>query len=87
MTSPPTPSRLAPTCPSAYRFKHIFPLTEWSENYHPGELHPVNLGDRFKNGRYRVLRKLGYGAHSSVSLARDEQVLSQGRVLRPNTKK
>ncbi|PQE26917.1 serine kinase protein [Rutstroemia sp. NJR-2017a BVV2] len=67
MTSPPpTPSSLPLTCSSAFRFKHIVSVTEWIEDYRPGELHPVNLGDRFKNGRYRVLRKLGYGAHSAV---------------------
>ncbi|PQE19605.1 dis1-suppressing kinase dsk1 protein [Rutstroemia sp. NJR-2017a WRK4] len=64
MTSPPpTPSSLPPTCSSASRFKQneICSTTEWIEDYRPGQLHPVNLSDRFKNGRggrYVVLKIL-----------------------------
>ncbi|KAG9233966.1 hypothetical protein BJ875DRAFT_377469, partial [Amylocarpus encephaloides] len=43
------------------------------EDYRPSKFHPIHLGDRFKDGRYRVLRNLGYGAYSTVWLARDEQ--------------
>jgi serine/threonine-protein kinase SRPK3 len=31
----------------------------------------VRIGDVFNNGKYRVLRKLGYGIYSTVWLARD----------------
>jgi non-specific serine/threonine protein kinase len=74
MASPPsTPSRLVPAQRSEWRFCPITAPTEWVEDYRPGKFHPVDLGDRFKNGRYRILRKLGYGAYSTVWLARDEQ--------------
>ncbi|PHH52900.1 Serine/threonine-protein kinase SKY1 [Ceratocystis fimbriata CBS 114723] len=44
---------------------------EWIEDYYPGNYHPVILGDVFKNGQYKVIRKLGDGAFSTVWLARD----------------
>lgn len=47
--------------------------TEWVEDYRPGKFHPIDLGDLLHDGRYKILRKLGYGAFSTVWLARDEQ--------------
>ncbi|CAD6575108.1 MAG: hypothetical protein CYPHOPRED_005573 [Cyphobasidiales sp. Tagirdzhanova-0007] len=44
---------------------------EWAEEYRPGGFHPVTLGDIFKDGRYRIIRKLGYGSYSTVWLVRD----------------
>lgn len=41
------------------------------EDYKKGGYHPVNIGDRFDNGRYIVLRKLGWGHFSTVWLALD----------------
>lgn len=41
------------------------------ERYCPGGYHPIQLGDVFSHGRYRVLHKLGYGSFSTVWLARD----------------
>ncbi|KAH9883511.1 protein kinase-like protein [Xylariomycetidae sp. FL2044] len=41
------------------------------EEYHPGGFHPVNIGDTFKDGRYTVRHKLGYGGFSTVWLAYD----------------
>ena len=41
-------------------------------DYKPGGYHPVQVGDRFKEGRYQVLRKLGWGHFSTVWLGRDD---------------
>ena len=35
--------------------------------------YPVKIGDFFKN-QYRIIAKLGYGAYSTVWLARDERL-------------
>lgn len=50
------------------------------ERYVPGGFHPVTLGDTFKDGRYVVRHKLGYGGFSTVWLASDEQ--NQGSARR-----
>ncbi|CAG7924597.1 unnamed protein product [Penicillium olsonii] len=39
--------------------------------YCPGGYHPVNLGDTFENGRYKIYHKLGWGGFSTVWLAMD----------------
>ena len=44
---------------------------EWFCQYKPGGYHPVHIGDRFKDGRYIVVNKLGYGDTSTVWLVRD----------------
>ncbi|KAK4207866.1 kinase-like domain-containing protein [Rhypophila decipiens] len=41
-------------------------------DYHPGGLHPVHLGDKLNN-RYRVAHKLGAGAFGTVWLCFDEE--------------
>ena len=53
------------------RFKPITSPCECVESYHPGRYHPVHVGDFFKDGQYRVIRKLGEGSFSMVWLARD----------------
>ncbi|KAL2066601.1 hypothetical protein VTL71DRAFT_2672 [Oculimacula yallundae] len=40
-------------------------------DYKPGGFHPVSLGDTFKDGRYEVHHKLGWGGFSTVWLAWD----------------
>ncbi len=53
------------------------PINHWQEGvevlerYRLGGYHPVQLGDEFSCGRYRVIHKLGYGSFSTVWLARD----------------
>ena len=44
---------------------------EDSEDYGKGGYHPVTVGETFKNGRYTVTRKLGWGHFSTVWLSRD----------------
>ena len=46
---------------------------EDAEDYRQGGYHQVALGDEFSDGRYRVLRKLGWGHFSTVWLALDRQ--------------
>lgn len=41
--------------------------------YCHGGFHPVRLGDQFKENRYRVVHKLGFGRFATVWLVRDEQ--------------
>jgi hypothetical protein len=40
--------------------------------YGSGGFHPIQIGDVF-NGRYQVIRKLGFGTTSTVWLADDKQ--------------
>lgn len=39
-----------------------------------GGYHRVRAGEKFKDGRYTVLHKLGWGHFSTVWMVRDEQV-------------
>ncbi|KAG6049479.1 hypothetical protein E4U33_000855, partial [Claviceps sp. LM78 group G4] len=39
--------------------------------YEPGGYHPVALGDVMKNGRYKILHKLGWGSFATTWAARD----------------
>lgn len=41
------------------------------EDYCKGGYHPVEPGQLYKNGRYTIVRKLGWGHFSTVWLARD----------------
>ncbi|KAI9681524.1 MAG: serine/threonine protein kinase, CMGC group [Caeruleum heppii] len=44
---------------------------EDSEDYCKGGYHPVEVGETFKEGKYTVVRKLGWGHFSTVWLSRD----------------
>ncbi|KAJ2664505.1 serine/threonine protein kinase, CMGC [Coemansia sp. RSA 1200] len=43
------------------------------EDYRKGGYHPVKIGDVFKEGRYTIVRKLGWGHFSTVWLAYDRE--------------
>jgi serine/threonine-protein kinase SRPK3 len=44
---------------------------EDSEDYCKGGYHPVHVGETYNNGKYVVVRKLGWGHFSTVWLSRD----------------
>lgn len=46
---------------------------EDSEDYCKGGYHPVSVGEVFKDGRYTVVRKLGWGHFSTVWLSKDNE--------------
>ncbi|KAL2061510.1 hypothetical protein VTL71DRAFT_6887 [Oculimacula yallundae] len=75
MSSPPsTPCAGLPSDASQHRFYPTGTATEWAEEYRPGRFHPVQFGDLFKDGRYKVIRKMGYGSFSTVWLAVDKEL-------------
>ncbi|CAJ0549405.1 Ff.00g030180.m01.CDS01 [Fusarium sp. VM40] len=41
--------------------------------YRPGGYHPIALGDALKNGRYKILHKLGWGGYSTTWAAKDQK--------------
>lgn len=41
------------------------------ERYRLGGYHQTHIGDKYLNGRYEVIHKLGYGSYSTVWLAKD----------------
>lgn len=50
------------------------------KDYKPGGYHPAYKGERYKNDRYVLVRKLGWGHFSTVWLARDLQSLKNTHV-------
>lgn len=49
--------------------------------YQCGGYHPVTLGDIFKDGRYKVHHKLGWGGFSTVWLAFDREYVAYPNCL------
>ncbi|KAF2013441.1 kinase-like protein [Aaosphaeria arxii CBS 175.79] len=45
--------------------------SEYFHHYGPGLFHPVYIGDIYKDGRYKIEQKLGWGSSSTVWGARD----------------
>lgn len=44
---------------------------EDSEDYCKGGYHPVSVGEQYKDGKYTIVQKLGWGHFSTVWLSRD----------------
>lgn len=44
------------------------------KDYKPGGYHPAFKGEKYKDGRYTLVRKLGWGHFSTVWLARDTEM-------------
>lgn len=51
--------------------------------YVKGGYHPVHIGDTFSDGRYIVVRKLGWGHFSTVWLAKDTRSVTSPLTLCP----
>ncbi|OJJ72713.1 hypothetical protein ASPBRDRAFT_65046 [Aspergillus brasiliensis CBS 101740] len=58
---------------SVYEQSDLLYNQERLSKYRPGGYHPVCLGDTFKNGRYEIQHKLGWGGFSTVWLANDRE--------------
>ncbi|WEW59325.1 serine/threonine protein kinase [Emydomyces testavorans] len=56
-----------------YELNGLIYTEERFSRYRPGGYHPVCLGDTFKNGRYKVHHKLGFGSFATVWLANDRK--------------
>ncbi|KAJ0164541.1 Serine/threonine-protein kinase SRPK [Colletotrichum tanaceti] len=69
--SPFDPSSTMPT--NSFLYEHVDDV-EPLHLYRTGGYHPIQPGDRL-DGRYRVVHKLGYGAYSTIWLARDDRQL------------
>lgn len=71
-----------PVSPSSYRYASMLWMQqEWFYKYSQGGLHPVSLGDTFKDGRYKIVHKLGWGGFSTVWLARDREYVTRSLLL------
>ena len=56
-----------------YHHSDLLHTQESLLRYRHGGLHPVCLGDTFRNDRYKVHHKLGWGGFSTVWLAEDQK--------------
>ena len=65
-----------------YRPSNLLYNQERMTRYRPGGFHPVCLGDTFKEGRYTIHHKLGWGGFSTVWLARDTKYEPQYEIPR-----
>ncbi|OQE28558.1 hypothetical protein PENSTE_c003G08400 [Penicillium steckii] len=57
---------------SEFRQSNLLYTQESLSKYQPGGYHPVSLGDTFKDERYEIHHKLGWGGFSTVWLANDK---------------
>ncbi|KZT58237.1 kinase-like protein [Calocera cornea HHB12733] len=63
----------ATTSESQQKRQSWYESEEALDRYCEGGYHPVTIGDEFKDGRYTVLRKLGWGRYSTIWLAKDNE--------------
>ena len=56
-----------------YRHSDLLYTQESFLRYRDGGFHPVCLGDTFRNDRYKIHHKLGWGGFSTVWLAEDQK--------------
>ena len=66
---------------SIYYDSNLLYNQEDMSKYRPGGFHPVRLGDTFKDGRYKIHHKLGWGGYSTVWLAKDKKYAAVKRML------
>ena len=64
---------------SIYHDSNLLCSQEEMSMYRPGGFHPVCLGDTFKDGRYKIYHKLGWGGYSTVWLAKDKRCITAKR--------
>jgi hypothetical protein len=57
---------------SIYHPSSLFYTQEKLSMYRPGGYHPVCLGDTFKDGRYKIFHKLGWGGFSMIPFGLQE---------------
>lgn len=66
---------------SMYRPSDLLHTQEELSNYQPGGFHPVRLDDTFKDCRYKIRHKLGWGGYSTVWLAKDKMYANTKREI------
>lgn len=69
--------------PDLFEPSNLLYTQERMRGYRQGGFHPVSLGDTFKDGRYMVHHKLGWGGFSTVWLVRDQLYVGLDSTDRP----